>query len=711
VTPSLDRRKLVPWGLFVVLASLTLANGGRYLGAQVLAQIALGGLLLLTMLLPPTRRFPWWGPFTALAAVGVASTIPSVNHLASIEELCRWTACLAVAWMAWRTVDDWRRAQLSLALVTLGTLAAAGGLVDVLVHHYDVAASFFARSNDLSAFLLLTIPLAMVLTAAEARSWRIVGTFAFAVQALAFVLTQSRAAFLALGLGIAYLLFTTAGTVRRRMLAGTLSVGLAGLLIGAPYLLRLLNRFVQLAQSLGGTGNETSTPWRQALWRAAVRMGMDHPLLGTGPGTYASASRAYQDTAGYYSINAHNFYVQVFGEMGLLGLAAWVAVLAGVVWALRQSLREPAELRAPQMALGAGLIASLLHIAFDLDWSVLAIPLAFWLIAGMLLSGVVPAEEVEAPGRASRLIRFALALALIVVPARSSIGSRLIQRADRLAAAGQGADALALYAKAQKALPWQSATVASSQSQLLQAMGQQEAAAAAIEQAIRLDGLNGAYWLQKAQMRAARADWQGAVTAGERAISQNPYRHPLPYLVLARWYDRLQRPDVALKWLETGEQRFPLGALQAYQEYTPGDRYELYNLLQAKGQLAERLGRHADAAEASRYATRVLESEQPSRGAPQALASPLRTLRAYWAAYDARKPLVGVLPGAAVPAPPAGLPTGEPRWYWLERDIDTARVVYERPGVAARLIDDLEWRDAGWLIVRRTGQTGTGGGR
>jgi tetratricopeptide (TPR) repeat protein len=253
--------------------------------------------------------------------------------------------------------------------------------------------------------------------------------------------------------------------------------------------------------------------------------------------------------------------------------------------------------------------------------------------------------------------------------------------------------------------------VASSQSQLLQAMGQAEPAAAAIEQACRLDPLNGAYWLQKAQMQAVKQDWQQAVTAGERAISLNPYRHPLPYLVLARWYDRLNRPDVAMKWLETGERRFPLDALQGYQEYTPGDRYELFNLLQAKARLAERLGRPQEAAKALTYADLVIRSEQPTRGLPETLATPLRTVQAYWAAYDSGKPLTGVLPGAAIPAPPAGLPQGGLTWFWLERDIDTAQVIYERPGVDARLVDDLELRDAGWMIVRRTGQSAAGEAR
>ena len=93
-----------------------------------------------------------------------------------------------------------------------------------------------------------------------------------------------------------------------------------------------------------------------------------------------------------------------------------------------------------------------------------------------------------------------------------------------------------------------------------------------------------------------------------------------------------------------------------------------------------------------------------NRGLPAAFNTPTATVETYWAAYDARKPVVGVLPGAPVAPPPKGLPAGRPEWQWVERDLATSRVIYERPGVPMRIVDDLELRDGGWQIVRRSGQ-------
>ncbi|MBC7543638.1 MAG: O-antigen ligase family protein [Candidatus Sericytochromatia bacterium] len=704
MSPSLDRRTLVPWALLAVVGGVLLAYGGRYLPAQLLAQIAIGGLLLLTLMLPGAARFPWRWPFAAIFTIGVASTVGSVNRLASIEELCRWAVCLATAWIAWRTVDALRRAQFSLAIVGLGTLAAASGLIDIVVHHADLAASFFNRSNDLAAYLLLTLPLTLVLTGGESRTWRTIGTLAFAAQIMALLMTQSRSALLAAGIGLAYLLFNTAGIVRRRMIVGSLATGVVGLVLVGPYAMRFVARFTSLVQSLLGRGDETSTPWRQALLRAAMGMGMDHPLLGTGPGTYATASRAYQDQPGYYSINAHNFYVQLFGETGTLGLLAWCGLFAAMGLAMWRIRQVPAEERAPQTALAAALIAALVHIGFDLDWSVLAIPLLFWLMAGMLLAGVAPPIESEtAPTRSGRVIRLAAALVLLIVPTRSAIATRDFQKGDRALSQGDIAGALDSYDKAQAALPHHSAAVAGSRAEAFTLLRRYDDALVAVDEAIHLDPLNAAYPLQKAQLLAAKGDIKGAAAVGADAVRINPYRHPLPYIVLARWLRQLGQTDAALGWLEQGESRFPLRALGRYEAYTPGDRYEVASLFLLKASL--QAPKDAAAAQRSRdRAQEVLTAEAPTPGLPAALATPSGTVDAYWAAYKAKKPLVGVLPGAGVPLPPKDLPASRQGWVWVERDRTTAHLVYTRPGVPMRIVDDLELRDGGWLIVRRTGQ-------
>lgn len=705
MSSPVDRRILVPWGLLLVAAGLLFANGGRYLSAQTTAQIAIGGLLLLTLMLPKARPYPWrWG-MLLLLPVAAASYWVSANQVASIEELCRWATYFAVAYMAWRTADELPRAQLCLAITGLGTLAAAGGLTDVLVHRYDVAASFLSRSNDLAAYLLLTLPLSLVLSAAEARSWRTIGRLAFTMQLLALVLTQSRAAFLAAGVGMVLLFLLSAGVQRLRMAITVAGTVLIGGIVAGPQLLQLGSRFGQLLQALLGSAEETSTPWRAALLRAAVRIGQDHPWLGTGPGTYSTASRAYQDTAGFYSINAHNFYLQLWAEVGALGVLAWGVILGGVIVAIWQVRQLPAEIRTPSAALAAGVGASLVHIAFDIDWSVLAIPILFWLMAGMLLRSVSPAgDDLDSPSPAlGRVARLALALVLIVLPVRTAIASQLHLKANRAFAKGEVQTALELYQKAERALPGTSASWANDRAQALVADGQLDAAMEAVQQARQLDPFNGAYPMQAAILHARLGAMSDAIADARTAIELNPYRHPSPYVTLASWLEGQGQIPAAVALLYQAKERFPAGQLFAYEEFTPGDRYELLNAILKLADLERRQGHAAAATEADAYFTKLLGEQIGSHGLTGPQATPTGTIEAYWQAYAAGSKPIGILPGAKVPAPPEGLPAGPVQWRWFQRDRETAQVIYERAGVPVRIVDELELRDAGWYIVRRRG--------
>lgn len=73
---------------------------------------------------------------------------------------------------------------------------------------------------------------------------------------------------------------------------------------------------------------------RWSLWSAACRMFRDHPLVGVGPGGYRRAFPAYHpgwlDNESAWG-SAHNQYLHVAAERGLLGAAALAATL-GTLW-------------------------------------------------------------------------------------------------------------------------------------------------------------------------------------------------------------------------------------------------------------------------------------------------------------------------------------------------------------------------------------------
>jgi O-antigen ligase len=101
-------------------------------------------------------------------------------------------------------------------------------------------------------------------------------------------------------------------------------------------------RFSQLA---GGALSEKETSFKihLALWKAAWKMFLDHPILGVGPGRFGAFFGKYhaipfggQPTWG----NAHNLYLQTIAERGALGFCALLFLLGTMVFQAFKTYRR-----------------------------------------------------------------------------------------------------------------------------------------------------------------------------------------------------------------------------------------------------------------------------------------------------------------------------------------------------------------------------------
>ncbi len=106
---------------------------------------------------------------------------------------------------------------------------------------------------------------------------------------------------------------------------------------------------------------------RVAHWVAAQRMWAQAPWLGVGPGNYAQVYPAvrlpqWEDALGH----AHNIYLNVAAETGLIGLAAYLALMATTlvfVWRqLRAAGRAATTYGRWRAALLVGILGVLVHL-------------------------------------------------------------------------------------------------------------------------------------------------------------------------------------------------------------------------------------------------------------------------------------------------------------------------------------------------------------
>jgi hypothetical protein len=226
--------------------------------------------------------------------------------------------------------------------------------------------------------------------------------------------------------------------------AGVLAVAVVavGLAAGAPAKVqRQYDRFVEGDRISHTTSadirNRLTDPGNNGRidqWRVALDAFETQRLHGQGAGTYALAWD--RDRPDVYQVeDAHSIYVEVLGELGVVGFALVVIALALVLGGFAARARGP-ERMAGAALLGAG-VAWALHAGVDWDWEMPVI--TFWLFAAGGLALAAPADA-PAPRAVPPVGRILLALgclALGLVPARVYLsegplrdGARAFARGD-----------------------------------------------------------------------------------------------------------------------------------------------------------------------------------------------------------------------------------------------------------------------------------------
>ena len=218
--------------------------------------------------------------------------------------------------------------------------------------------------------------------------------------------TLSRSAMTGFGVaGVAFLWLALTrrrlGTTRRAVVVAALGTALlAGVMWRGP------------ARLLGWFRDERDLFGRLDAWRDGWGVVRDFPLFGTGINTYADAMLFYQrSNPGTFLAQAHNDYLQVLVEGGLLvTIPAAIAIIL-LVYAIRRNLRAARD-QARGYWIRAGAAVGLLAVAaqevFEFSLQIPANALLFCTLAAVALTPVngtsrraVSRDSIEAPKSAS----------------------------------------------------------------------------------------------------------------------------------------------------------------------------------------------------------------------------------------------------------------------------------------------------------------------
>lgn len=323
-------------------------------------------------------------PFVAYAAVALGSwaLVSAVWAEASGEavstsiRLVQGGVLLFIATSAIRSVRDLKillGAYIAGAAATAVAGLAGGTSAETAESLDDVSrlSGSIGDPNELAALLVPAVVFAgFMLAVARGTVIRTLLVGAFLLCAVALFLTQSRGGIIALGVAFVMTAFL-AGPVRAKALTALLAVSGFGVVwftfVAPPEALSRITNF----SAGGGTG-------RTDLWSIALAIFGDHKLLGVGTGNFKLVEPLYAlgdvDLARVDLILdtpkvAHNTYLHVLAELGLVGLGLLGIVVVGSLIGCRRAIRAFAanrDVEAEVLARGVlvGVIAMLAAFTF-----------------------------------------------------------------------------------------------------------------------------------------------------------------------------------------------------------------------------------------------------------------------------------------------------------------------------------------------------------
>jgi O-antigen ligase len=249
--------------------------------------------------------------------------------------------------------------------------------------------SVFENPNVLGEFLVLILPITLALMATAKRPYERFFLFASALAGCwCLVFTWSRGAWI--GCIIATVLFLCVSS-RYFFTAGLLSLPWIGAFICLQNDSLILTRLT--------TFGDSSTSYRVGIWRGVLRMLKDVGFcgIGIGEGAFEKIYPMYALSGIETAPHAHNLYLQIAVEMGVLALVMFLAF----VFLFAQfsfSFCKTAMSRSNKLlCLGifCGVLALLVQGMTDYVWYNYRVFLLFWMVVGLGVAHVYAAKNTE----------------------------------------------------------------------------------------------------------------------------------------------------------------------------------------------------------------------------------------------------------------------------------------------------------------------------
>jgi O-antigen ligase len=414
---SLRLDNVIAVGVLLALCVAALAHGTVEFWSVAVLQILLAILVLLwgikmmvdyklSLTIPP-----FFLPLTGFLLLGIFQSFNLGNKSLSADlEATRGTVSILLALIVYGLLGANFLANRERLRVTATFLSFWGLAISVfaLLQYFtwngkfywfrpalsDLSSPFgpFANHNHFAGYveLLIGLPIGLIVSSGVRKDERLFYGFVTVVIGVALVISLSRGGmvgFLAGAIFIALLSsklkkeHPTRRSVKNSSMKGLAVLGIIGAIIASLFWIGadpVVNRIVDNRETLS-----SSRTW---IWKDAWNVFTSHPITGAGLGSFQTVfpQRSEYDGSWGYVAQAHNDYLQVLADSGIIGgvLMIWFMML--VLQDIFRGVRSNDPLLAGiALGCGGGIVALLVHSLIDFNLQLPSNSMLFLLLCSM----------------------------------------------------------------------------------------------------------------------------------------------------------------------------------------------------------------------------------------------------------------------------------------------------------------------------------------
>lgn len=397
------------YSLYFLLVFSPLARGSvQQWALAVMMMAVVTGLAVLLMRKSLNWDWQWIKtpldrPLIALLALCFVSLVFSVHRGISVRAMALLLCYPVVFYLVIHTTDTRERLrQIVYIIIGVALFLSVFGIFKrfgvnpfpwweygELKYKPDFLAATYGNHNHLAGYLEMALPLLLGLFLKGYR-WSRVFMMLYITFLLiaAQVLSLSRGGWIASLLGLSFM--AAALMADSRFQSRKLLYAIVGGAVFSALLILASTPVVERMKSVMEMEEEASFHSRVVAWGGVNRMIGDHPLAGTGPGTFADVFTQYQPPGlGARFKMAHNDYLQFVADGGLLV----IPIIIWLAFALYKKgfgkLKNPSRLiRGITLGAMTGITSILMHSIIDFNLHIPANALLFTVLAALVVMPV-----------------------------------------------------------------------------------------------------------------------------------------------------------------------------------------------------------------------------------------------------------------------------------------------------------------------------------